>query len=114
MDVPLPPELTSDEVPFEPQPRRIERIKNAVRQARRKRDKPLSARATSLFVLAYATGASAVGYFSSGLLLFAWLMAGPLAVTVHLTFDGRGSLPNPYTLFFGAVVAAAVGAHIFS
>lgn len=111
--VPLPPELTSDDVPFEPQPRRIERVKNAVRRMRRKREKPLSPGATSIFVLVYAAGASAVGYFGTGLLLFAWLMLGPLGLTVYLTFDGRGSLLNPYTLFFAALVSAAVGAHLF-
>lgn len=111
--IPLPPELTSDDVPFEPQPRRLERVKNAVRRIRRKREKPLSASAISLFVLVYAAGATAVGYFEAGLLLFAWLMMGPLGITVYLTFDGRGSLLNPYTLFFSAVVAAAVGAHVF-
>ena len=112
-DVPPPPELTDDDVPFEPHPRRLERVKNAVRRIHRKREKPLSAVATSIFVLVYAAGASAVGYLGTGLLLFAWLMMGPLGITVYLTFDGRGSLLNPYTLFFSALVAAAVGAQLF-
>jgi len=111
--VPLPPELTSDEVPFEPPSRRIERIKSAVRRVRRNRERPLSARATSVLVLVYAAGASGVGYFGSGLLLLAWLMTGPLGISVYLTFEGRGSLLNPYTIFFGTVVTAAVGAHVF-
>ena len=112
-DVPPPPELTDDDVPFEPHPRRLERVKNAVRRIHRKREKPLSAGATSIFILVYAAGASAVGYFGTGLLLFAWLMVGPLGITVYLTFDGRGSLLNPYTLFFSALVAAALGAQLF-
>lgn len=112
-DVPLPPELTADDVPFEPHPRRLERVQNAVRRIHRKREKPLSAVATSIFVLVYAAGASAVGHFGTGLLLFAWLMMGPLGITVYLTFDGRGSLLNPYTLFFSTLVAAAVGAQLY-
>ena len=112
-DVPPPPELTDDDVPFEPQPRRLERVKNAVRRIHRKREKPLTAGATSIFFLVYAAGASGVGYFGTGLLLFAWLMVGPLGITVYLTFDGRGSLLNPYTLFFSALVAAALGAQLF-
>jgi len=112
-DVPPPPELTADDIPFEPRPRRLERVKNAVRRIHRKREKPLSAGATSIFFLVYAAGASAVGYLGTGLLLFAWLMIGPLGITVYLTFDGRGLLLNPYTLFFTALVAAALGAQLF-
>ena len=44
---------------------------------------------------------------------FAWLMTGPLGISVYLTFDGRGSLLNPYTLFFSAIVAGAAGGHVF-
>jgi hypothetical protein len=40
-------------------------------------------------------------------------MVGPIGITVYLTFDGRGSLLNPYTLFFSALVAAALGEQLF-
>ncbi|MGE4063224.1 MAG: hypothetical protein AB7E79_07625 [Rhodospirillaceae bacterium] len=108
-----PPELTNDGVPFEQRKPRIPLVRRAARHFKRRREKPLSPAAIAVSILIYALGAATAGYFGSGLLLFAWLMAGPLAVTVYLTFDGHGSLLNPYTLFFAAIVAASVAAHVF-
>ena len=107
---PAPPVLSNDDVPFEA-PRRLARVRNAARRINRQRER-LPAGAFSAAILVYALGAAVAGYFGSGLLLFAWLMAGPLGITVYLTFDGHGSLLNPYTLFFSAVVLLSVGAHV--
>jgi hypothetical protein len=103
--------MADDDIPFETPPRRLGRVRRALRIPRH-REKMPSIGAISLFVLVFALGAVSVGYLGSGLLLLAWLMAGPLAITIYLTFDGRGSLLNPYTLFFGAIVAGCVVANI--
>jgi len=107
-----PPELPEDGGPFETSPPRVTLARRAARHFKRRREKPLPAAAIAVSVLIYALGAAAAGYFGSGLLLFAWLMTGPLAVTVYLTFDGHGSLLNPYTLFFFAIVAGCVAADV--
>lgn len=106
-----PPELVEDGVPFESPSARVPLVRRAARRFHRYREKPLSPSAVAVSLFVYALGASVTGYYGSGLLLFAWLMAGPLGVTVYLTFDGRGSLLNPYTLFFAAIVSASVALH---
>lgn len=113
MDVPPPPEISQDEVPFEKPRGRIARLRELGRRARRKRESIPSPAAISIFILVFAGGAATVGSLGSGLLLFAWLMAGPLAVTIYLTRDAGGSLINPYTLFFAAIIAASLGAYMF-
>ena len=99
------------EVPFEAPPRRLSRTRAFVLHLQRRREKPLSEPGVAIFLAVYAFGLYAVGFLDPGFLLFSWLMTGPLAVTVYLTFDGRGSLMNPYTLFFTALVLASFAAH---
>lgn len=106
-----PPELVEDGFPFESPSAKAPFVRRAARRFNRHREKPLSPSAVAVSLSAYALGASATGYYGTGLLLFAWLMTGPLGVTVYLTFDGRGSLLNPYTLFFAAIVSASVALH---
>ncbi len=107
-EAPPPPHLGDGDLPFESPPRRFARARNAVRRIRRKREKLPSAMAVSACALVYALGAAGVGYFGTGLLLFAWLMAGPLGLSVYLTLDADGSLLNPYTLLFSAVVSGSI------
>jgi len=105
----LPPVLDQGEVPFAPPPRGFARTRKFIKRVSRKREKPPSELAIATLALAYFGGALAVCLFNQGYLLAAWLTTGPLFVTVYLTFDGiRGSLLNPYTLFFAAVLVACV------
>lgn len=99
------------EVPFEAPPRRLARTRAFVLRLQRRRERPLPETGLAIFLAIYALGLYAVGFLDIGFLLFSWLMAGPLAVTVYLTFDGRGSLMNPFTLFFAAIVLASFTAH---
>jgi len=100
------------EVPFEAPPRRLARTRSFVLRLSRRREKPLSETGVAIFLAIYAVGFYAVGFHDPGYLLLSWLMTGPLAVTVYLTFDGRGSLMNPYTLFFAAVVLGSFGTYV--
>ena len=102
------------EVPFEAPPRHRTRTRTFVMRLRRRREKPLSELGVAVFLAIYAFGLYAVGFIDPGFLLFSWLMTGPLAVTVYLTFDGRGSLMNPYTLFFAAVVITSFAAYVLA
>jgi len=106
----LPPVLDGDDVPFE-KPKRFRRAREAIKRASRKREKPPSDLSIGALAFAYFGGALAVFKFDQGFLLSAWLAAGPLYVTIYMTFEGRGSLLNPYTLFFATVVIACIGAH---
>jgi hypothetical protein len=107
-----PPELDKGEVPFEGPPRRFARTRKILRRVGRKREKAPPAAAIAIFVLLYFFGGLGVRYFDSSSLLVAWLATGPLAVTVYLTYEGRrGSLLNPYTLFFAAILVAGVATH---
>jgi len=93
---------------------RIAHVSNAVRQRVRstRRDAP-SPRAWSASVLTYALGSVAVAAIDQGFLLVAWLMCGPLAVTVYLTFDDHHSLLNAYTLFFSAIVLGCLAGYFY-
>ena len=103
--------LDPEEIPFETPPRRFVRTRKIIQRIGRKREKPPSELAIGIFVLAYSFGALGVYYFDTRYLLLAWLMTGPLVVTVYMTYEGRGSLLNPYTLFFAAIIAACVFAY---
>jgi H+/Cl- antiporter ClcA len=107
----IPPELDKREVPFEGPSRRFARTRKLIRHVRRKREKPPPVTAITVFVLIYFVGGLGVRYFDSGSLLVAWLATGPLAVTIYLTYEGRGSLLNPYTLFFSTILVAGVATH---
>ena len=72
------------------------------------REKAPSAAQIALSSAVYFLGAVGVGLHDRGFLLLAWLMAGFLGVAVYLALDGRGSLINSWTVFFGAVVSANV------
>jgi hypothetical protein len=106
----LPPELEPGEVPFE-KPRRFERTRKLIRRVSRKRERPPSPAAIAAFVLIYFGGGIGVQFADHGFLLFAWTMTGPLAISVYMTYEGRGSLLNPFTLFFSSVLLGSVGAH---
>ncbi len=106
-----PPELEQGDVPFEERPRRFARIKSRIRGFKREREKPLSLNAVAIFALVYFGGGLVVQRFDQGFLLFAWIMTGPLAITVYHTREVHGSLLNPYTLFFSTVLAASITAH---
>lgn len=108
-----PPVLDQGEVPFEP-PQRFARARKIIRHVSRKRKKPPADWAIGLLALVYFGGALGVGQFNQGFLLSAWLMTGPLFVTIYLTFEGRGSLLNPYTMFFATSLVACVGAYFFT
>ena len=111
-DAPLPPVLDHGDIPFEP-PRRFARARNVIRHVSRKRKKTPSDFSIGALAIAYFGGALAVGQFNRGFLLSAWLMTGPLFVSVYMTFEGRGSLLNPYTLVFAGVLTACVAAYFF-
>ena len=64
--------------------------------------------------IAYFGGALAVGFFNQGFLLSAWLTTGPLFVTIYMTFEGKGSLLNPYTMFFATILVACIAAYFFA
>ena len=100
------------EVPFEAPTHRLARTRPFGLRLPRRREKPLSETGVAIFLAIYALGLYAVGFHDPSYLLLSWLMTGPLAVTVYLTFDGRGSLMNPYTLFFAAVVLASFAAYV--
>ena len=93
-------------------PQRLARTRPFVLRLPRRREKPLSEAGVAIFLAIYALGFYAVGFHDPGYLLLSWLMTGPLAVTVYLTFDGRGSLMNPYTLFFAAIVLGSFAAYV--
>jgi hypothetical protein len=80
----------------------------------RRREKPLSEIEVAIFLAIYALGLYGVGFIDPGFLLFSRLMSGPLAVTVYLTLDGRGSLLNPSTLFFFMVVIGSFAAYFLA
>ena len=107
----LPPVLDQGEVPFEPAPRPFVAARKIIRRVSRKREKPPSDLAVCVLVVTYFGCALAVHYFNHGFLLSAWLTTGPLFVTVYMTFEGRGSLLNPYTLFFTAILVSCVAAY---
>jgi len=102
------------EVPFEAPTHRLARTRSFVLRLPRRREKPLSETGVAIFLAIYALGLYAVGFHDPGYLLLSWLMTGPLAVTVYLTFDGRGSLMNPYTLFFAAIVLGSFAAYVLA
>ena len=92
----------------------LARTRSFVLRLQRRREKPLSETGVAIFLAIYALGFYAVGFHDPGYLLLSWLMTGPLAVTVYLTFDGRGSLMNPYTLFFAAIVLGSFAAYVLA
>jgi hypothetical protein len=106
-----PPQLDPGETPFE-RPRRFARPGPFVLHARRRSEKPLSETSVAIFLAIYALGLYGVGFFDSGLLLLSGLMTGPLVITIYLNLDGRGSLLNPYTLFFAALVLGSLAGHV--
>ena len=110
---PLPPVLDNGDVPFEP-PQRFARTRKIIRHVSRKRKKPPSDLAISALAIAYFGGALAVGFFNQGFLLSAWLTTGPLFVTIYMTFEGKGSLLNPYTMFFATILVVCVAAYFFT
>lgn len=77
----------------------------------RRREKVPSAELIAGSCATYFLGALGIGAIDSGFLLLAWLMTGFLAIALYLTLDGRGSLLNPYTLFFGGTVGASVAGY---
>ena len=110
----LPPELDGGEVPFEIAPPRVSPARKLIRHVSRRRKKPPSDLAIALSMLAYFGGALAIYRYDQGLLLSAWLATGPLFVTVYMTFQGRASLLNPYTLFFATILVACVAGHFIA
>ncbi len=68
------------------------------------REKAPSPSAVCISVCVYFFGALAIYPFDHFFLLSAWLAGGPLLYTVYLTRDARGSLLNPYTVFFAGLV----------
>jgi len=110
----LPPVLDQGEVPFEPAPRAFVGARKIIKRVSRKREKPPSDLAVCVLVVIYLGGALVVDYFNRGFLLSAWLTTGPLFVTVYMTFEGRGSLLNPYTLFFAAILISCVAAYFIN
>ena len=107
----LPPVLDQEEVPFEPPTRRFVRARKITQRVSRKRKKPPSDWAVGALAIGYFGGALCVLHFDEGFLLAAWLTTGPLFVTVYMTFEGRGSLLNPYTLFFTTILVACITGH---
>ena len=75
-----------------------------------RRERVPSPLAISVSVSVYFLGALAVCSIDRVFLLFAWLMAGLMMLTVYVTFDTRTSLLNPYTLFFAvATLGGLIG-----
>ncbi len=68
------------------------------------REKVPSPLAICTSICVYFFGALGVYVFDHVFLLSAWLAAGPLLFAVYLTRDAKGSLLNPYTLFFSGLV----------
>lgn len=92
---------------------RLPRALDALRRIKSRRETQPSPKAWAVSFLVYALGSAGVATFEQGFLLFAWLMCGPLALTIYLTFDGKGSLLNPYTLFFTTVVALSIAGYFY-
>jgi ABC-type Fe3+-siderophore transport system permease subunit len=91
----------------------IRRIR-IIRRSADRRERVPSPSAIGVCCAIYFLGALGVYTVDQGYLLFAWLMSGLLGVAVYLTLDLRGSLANPYTLFFAAVVMSSLGGYIYS
>jgi len=79
-----------------------------------RREKVPSPRAIGLAAFVYFFGALAIYTIDPVYLLGAWGMGGGLLVTVYLTRDAKGSLLNPYTLFFATVVAICLAGYAVS
>jgi len=62
----------------------------------------------------YFFGALGIYAFDPVFLPLAWGMGGGLVVSVYLTLEGKGSLLNPYTLFFASVVAGCVAGYFIT
>ena len=89
----------------------IEKVSRLRRPFFRRESVP-SPLAIGVSVFTYFFGALGVYRIDPGFLLMAWLMGGFLLLTVYMTFDARGSLLNPYTLFFAGTVLACLGGYV--
>lgn len=76
------------------------------------REKVPSPLAVSVSVCTYFFGALVTYPIDHTFLLASWLAAGPLHYTVYLTREARGSLLNPYTLFFTGLVMFSLGGYL--
>lgn len=76
------------------------------------REKVPSPLAVCVSVCTYFFGALAIYPIDHTFLLASWLAAGPLLYTVYLTREARGSLLNPYTLFFTGLVMFNLGGYL--
>jgi hypothetical protein len=77
-----------------------------------KREQAPSAGSLATAVSVYFFGALGIYKIDPSFLLGAWLFSGFLLLTVYFTFEMRGSLLNPYTLFFAAMVAGCLGGYV--
>jgi len=89
----------------------IKKVRKLSRAALSRREKIPSPLSVCISVCVYFFGALLVSEFDRVWLLSAWLLAGPLLFTIYLTFDARGSLLNPYTLFFATSVVLTLGGY---
>ncbi len=79
-----------------------------------KREKSPPPAAASLAVLGYFFGALGVHEIDPGYLLMAWMLAGLMALTIYYTVLGKGSLLNPYTMFFAAASMVCIAGYFAS
>src|SRR5690606_31668151 len=85
------------------------------RRAVSHREKLPSQLSVAVSVLIYFVGGLAFSVLvDRGFLLFAWLMCGPLGLTIYLARELKHTLLNPYTLFFATLVVLGVAGYVFS
>jgi len=89
---------------------RMLRTRMLIRRAAARRERYPSAQSVALGTLLFFASALSISFFDSRFLLYAWMMFGPLVIAIYMSIDGKTSLFNPYTLFFGAnVVGGLIG-----
>jgi hypothetical protein len=89
----------------------IKKVRKFSHAALNRKEKIPSPLAICISVCIYFLGALFICEIDRVWLLSAWLFAGPLLFTVYLTLDARGSLLNPYTLFFAGSVVLTLGGY---
>jgi len=75
------------------------------------RERAPSPHVIAIAVCVYFFGALGVYSINHNFLTMAWLLAGILVLTIHLTIEARGSFFNPYTLFFAAGTLLCLGGY---
>jgi hypothetical protein len=74
---------------------------------------PLTPTKIGIWSAIYCSVALGLEWYASGLLLFAWIMAGFLVFSVYLTLDRNGSLINPFTIVFALGVVLCVAGYVY-